>query len=104
MDTIAISWVRVKSREIIEFVKEHRDKRPMSSMHSSVINGRKTYASKTTIKTRKSDVKNDAADNKINTKRVRQFNLYLEHKSAEKTRIRGSTKNRCQIFDNQFIY
>jgi hypothetical protein len=71
LDTIAISWVRVKSREIIDYVKEHREKRPMSSMHSSALNGRKTYGSKTTLKTRKSDSKIGAIDNTITAKRVR---------------------------------
>lgn len=104
LDTIAISWVRVKSREVIEYVKEYREKRPMSSMHSAGLNGRKTYGSKTTLKTRKSDAKTAAIDSTITTRKVRKFNLFLEHNSTKKTRIGGSTKNGCQIFDNQFIY
>jgi hypothetical protein len=43
----------------------------MSSMHSSALNGRKTYGSKTTLKTRKSDSKIGAIDNTITAKRVR---------------------------------
>lgn len=42
LDTIAVRWVREKSREIIDYVKSTRVKRPMSTMNSIGLSRRKS--------------------------------------------------------------
>ena len=69
LESISVTWTITKAREIIEYVKENRTKRPMSSMNKSALSRRKSYGMKSNIKTRKSQ-NNIGIDTTIVSKKV----------------------------------
>ena len=70
IETVSVSWLLIKAKEIIKYVKENRVKRPMSSMNKSALSRRKSYGMKSNIKSRKSQ-NNLGIDYTIVSKKVK---------------------------------
>ena len=76
IDNISVWWVHIKAREIVDYVKESRNNRSISSIKSTGLSRRKSYGIKSSLGFKRSD-SNVSAETPYSSKKVRISGINL---------------------------